>query len=174
MTYFLHLTMQSKSSPLSIYSIMRNSCLGVSMISYSWIMLGCLINLRIWISLETRSTSATSMIFSFSRIFMATFSPVGMWVADLTFPKVPFPNVFPQIGWRSTNHIAAYCASPGRVQFLSFSLEIFVHYPNRLIIILIHKSGNTFSNLSNSLTAINHPRLIILTSTYSSSSTISK
>jgi hypothetical protein len=26
---------------------------------------------------------------------IATFSPVGMCVADFTFPNVPFPSVFP-------------------------------------------------------------------------------
>ena len=78
-----------------MYSMMRKSCLGVSMISYSWMMLGCRISFRMWISRDTRSTSATSIIFSFSRIFIATFSPVGMCVADFTFPNVPFPSVFP-------------------------------------------------------------------------------
>jgi hypothetical protein len=48
-----------------------------------------------WISRETRSTSATSTIFYLSKILMATFSPVGMWMADLTLPNVPFPKVLP-------------------------------------------------------------------------------
>ena len=56
---------------------------------------GWRISFRIWISLETRSTSATSTIFSFYRILTATFCPVGRCTADLTFPKVPFPSVFP-------------------------------------------------------------------------------
>ena len=74
---------------------MRNSCLGVSIISYKCIRCGCLIILRIWISLATLSMSATSEIFSFSRIFIATFSPVIMCVPSLTFPKVPLPILFP-------------------------------------------------------------------------------
>ena len=78
-----------------MYSMMRKSCLGVSMISYSCMMLGCLMSLRMWISRETRSTSATSTIFYLSKILMATFSPVGMWMADLTLPKVPLPIVLP-------------------------------------------------------------------------------
>jgi hypothetical protein len=41
--------------------------------SYSWMMLGWRMSLRMCISRETRSTSATSMIFSFTRILMATF-----------------------------------------------------------------------------------------------------
>lgn len=145
--------------------MIRNSCLGVSMISYSWMMLGCLISLRMWISRETRSTSATSIIFSFSRILIATFSPVGMWVADLTFPKVPFPNVFPQIGRRRTNHIAPYRAGPRGVQFLSFSLQIFVHYLNRLIIILIHIQETSFQIEAKGLQIINLPRTVILSFT---------
>jgi len=52
-------------------------------------------SLRMWISRETRSTSATSTIFYLSKILMATFSPVGMWMADLTLPKVPLPRVLP-------------------------------------------------------------------------------
>jgi len=34
---------------------------------------------------------------SFSKILIATFSPVGMWVANLTFPNVPFPKVFSEL-----------------------------------------------------------------------------
>ena len=65
------------------------------MISYNWIIFGCLVSLRIWISLETLSTSATSEILSFSRIFTATLSPVRIWVPFLTFPNVPSPIVLP-------------------------------------------------------------------------------
>lgn len=81
-----------------MYSMMRNSCLGVSMISYNWMMLGCLISFRMWISRDTRYTSATSTIFSFSRILTATFSPVRIWMAALTLPKVPLPRVLPGLG----------------------------------------------------------------------------
>jgi len=28
---------------------------------------------------------------------MATFSPVNVWVAALTLPKVPLPNVLPKV-----------------------------------------------------------------------------
>jgi len=58
-------------------------------------------------------------------------------VADFTFPKVPFPSVFPQIGREGTDHVTADCAGSCGVELLSFCLEIFVHYLNRLLIILI-------------------------------------
>ena len=45
----------------------------IDLTSYSWMMLGCRMSLRIWISLATRSTSLTSWILSFSRIFTATY-----------------------------------------------------------------------------------------------------
>lgn len=91
--YFLFLTIWSKSSPPSIYSIMRNNCLGVYIISYSWIILGWRMSLRMWIYRATLYTSATSMILSFYSILTATFWPVRVCIADLTFPKVPFPIV---------------------------------------------------------------------------------
>ena len=53
---------------------------------------GCLTILRIWISLVTLSTSDWSLILSFSRILMATFSPVIKWVPNLTLPNVPWPS----------------------------------------------------------------------------------
>jgi len=58
-------------------------------------MLWCLNNFKIWISLDTLSTSETSIILSFSRILMATFSPVNIWVATFTFPNVPSPKFLP-------------------------------------------------------------------------------
>ena len=71
-------------------------------------MLGCLMSLRILISLVTLSTSASSVILSFSRILTATykmivkivfitFSSVKIWVPSLTLPKVPSPIAFPKI-----------------------------------------------------------------------------
>ena len=63
------------------------------MISYIWAMEEGLVILRIWSYRETLSTSVTSLIFSFSRILMATGSLVVLWIASLTFPKVPFPIV---------------------------------------------------------------------------------
>jgi hypothetical protein len=57
--------------------------------------LGCLINFKIWIYLLTLYTSATSTIFYFYKIFIATFYPVKVCVAAFTLPKVPFPRVFP-------------------------------------------------------------------------------
>lgn len=90
---FFFLTMQSKSQPLSMYYITRNRCLGVSIISYNWMILGCRMSLSMWISRATLSTSATSMILSFSRILIATFSPLGMCMPSLTLPKVPLPKV---------------------------------------------------------------------------------
>ena len=52
-------------------------------------------SLRIWISLETLSTSVTSMILSFSKIFIATVSPVSVCFPFFTLPNVPSPIVFP-------------------------------------------------------------------------------
>lgn len=60
--------------------------------SYSWMTLGCLTILRIWISLVTLSTSDWSLILSFSRILIATFSPVIKCVPNLTLPNVPCPR----------------------------------------------------------------------------------
>ena len=57
--------------------------------------LGCLISLRIWIYLDTLSTSATSIIFYFTNIFIATFYPVNVCVANFTLPNVPSPIVLP-------------------------------------------------------------------------------
>ena len=47
------------------------------------------------ISLETLSTSVTSMILAFSKIFIATGSFVRVCFPNLTLPKVPSPMVFP-------------------------------------------------------------------------------
>lgn len=59
--YFFLLTIYSNSSPFCRYSITRKSCLGVSIIylertftSYNWMIFGCLINFKMWISRETR------------------------------------------------------------------------------------------------------------------------
>lgn len=76
---------------------------------------GCLTFLRILISLVTLSTSLLSLILSFSRIFIATFSPVIVWVPILTLPKVPDPRDLPETRntlWRFkeewlTNYIVA-------------------------------------------------------------------
>ena len=43
----------------------------------------------------TRSTSALSLILSFSRIFIATDSYVKVCVPILTLPKVPWPKDLP-------------------------------------------------------------------------------
>ena len=51
--------------------------------------------LRMWISLVTLSTSDWSLILSFSKILIATFSPVSTCVPSLTFPKVPCPSDLP-------------------------------------------------------------------------------
>ncbi len=58
-------------------------------------MCGCRISLRMCISRETLSTSVTSTILSFSRIFMATFSPTRVCLPSFTLPKVPSPIVLP-------------------------------------------------------------------------------
>lgn len=67
---------------------------------------GCLMSFKIWISLATLSTSATSEILSFSKILTATyswlwlgghtFSPVMVWLPNFTLPKVPSPIVLPE------------------------------------------------------------------------------
>ena len=59
--------------------------------------LGCLTILRIWISLVTLSTSDWSFILSFSRILIATFSPVIKWVPNRTLPNVPWPSERPNM-----------------------------------------------------------------------------
>ncbi len=41
-------------------------------------MLGCLISFKMWIYLETLSTSATSIIFSLTKILIATFYKVNV------------------------------------------------------------------------------------------------
>ena len=63
--------------------------------SYSWTTCGCLVFLRMLISLVTRSMSDRSFIFSFSRILMATGSLVIVWVPNRTLPKVPYPSDLP-------------------------------------------------------------------------------
>lgn len=65
--------------------------------SYSWITLGCLTIFKMCISLVTLSTSLWSLILSFSKIFIATFSYVIKWVPSLTFPNVPYPSDRPEI-----------------------------------------------------------------------------
>jgi len=64
--------------------------------SYSWITFGCLTFLRMLISRVTLSTSPLSLMRSFSRILMATFSPEIVCVPILTFPKVPEPSDLPR------------------------------------------------------------------------------
>ena len=66
-------------------------------------MFGWRISLRMWISLATLSTSETSVMRSFSRILMATFSPVKSCVPNFTFPKVPSPIDFSEITSRNDN-----------------------------------------------------------------------
>lgn len=56
-------------------------------------MLGCLISLRICISRDTLSISLWSLIWVFSSILTATFSPVGMWIPLFTVENVPAPRV---------------------------------------------------------------------------------
>ena len=65
------------------------------MISYNYITFGCLTIFKMWISLDTLSTSAFSTILSFSKIFIATFSLVTVWIPSLTLPKVPYPMDLP-------------------------------------------------------------------------------
>ena len=65
------------------------------MTSNSWMTFLWRTRLRMEISRLTRSTSAGSTMRLFSRILMATFSPVMMCVPIRTLPKVPSPNVLP-------------------------------------------------------------------------------
>ena len=58
--------------------------------------LGWRTRFKIEISLVTRSTSALSLILSFSRIFIATCSPVIVCVPMRTLPKVPCPSDLPK------------------------------------------------------------------------------
>jgi hypothetical protein len=65
--------------------------------------LGWRISLSICIYLLTLYTSATSMIFYFYKILIATFSPVKVCVAALTLPNVPLPKVLPK-SWFSCTY----------------------------------------------------------------------
>ena len=56
-------------------------------------MFGWRINLSICIYLDTRSTSATSIILSFYNIFIATCYPVNECIPNFTLPNVPLPKV---------------------------------------------------------------------------------
>ena len=58
-------------------------------------MLGWRTSFKMWISRITRVMSAWSLIFSFSRILIATFSMVNWCIPSLTLPKVPDPIVLP-------------------------------------------------------------------------------
>ena len=73
--------------------------------SYNWMMLGWRINLRIWIYRDTRYTSATSMIFYLTKIFIATFYPVNVCVASFTLPNVPSPIVLPFFYKKNTQEV---------------------------------------------------------------------
>lgn len=77
--------------------MMRYSFFWVSIISYNWTTYGCWTIFKICISLLTLSTSATSTIFDFSKIFTATLALVRICIPILTFPKVPSPMVLPNI-----------------------------------------------------------------------------
>lgn len=81
---------------------------------------GCRTFLRMLISRVTRSTSPLSFIRSFSRILIATFSPVIVWVPILTLPNVPDPSERPESRnkkldyWKDnldwlTDNIMTYC-----------------------------------------------------------------
>ena len=72
------------------------------------------------ISRVTRSTSPLSLILSFSRILIATFSPVIVCVPILTLPNVPDPSERPELSdkkldyWKDnldwlTDNIVTYC-----------------------------------------------------------------
>lgn len=97
------------------------------------------------ISLVTLSTSDWSFILSFSRILIATFSPVSRWVPSLTFPKVPWPRDLPldinYLFMKLTNYImsnlSVICSSLG---FLLLILCILFLLSLRCSIILIRFS----------------------------------
>lgn len=72
--------------------------------------LGCLTFFRMFISRVTRSTSALSLILSFSSILIATCSFVIVCVPILTLPNVPCPNDLPKQSHqqkRLTNNVVA-------------------------------------------------------------------
>lgn len=66
------------------------------MISYSLTVLGCEIDFRIAIYLVTLLSSSEAIILSLYMILMATSYSVALCFANLTFPKVPSPTVFPE------------------------------------------------------------------------------
>lgn len=87
----LHNQVQLSFSFDDLWLIIRFS----GLTSYSWITLGWRIFFKIFISLEMRSMSFLSLIRAFSRILIATLSPVKICSAILTLPKVPLPRFFP-------------------------------------------------------------------------------
>ena len=66
---------------------------------------------------------------------MATFSPVGMWTADFTFPKVPLPRVLPGWGGRYLSHSCRWFLS-GWGLVLVLWLRYFRSLSDNLLIIL--------------------------------------
>ena len=72
--------------------------------------LGWRMSFRIWISLLTLSISLISAIFFFSSILMATFCSVSSCIANLTFPKVPWPRVFSFVRKKNYRRRSARCA----------------------------------------------------------------
>ena len=111
----------------------RYSFFGVSIISYNYTTWGCWTILRMWISLETRSTSATSTILLFSRIFTATRALVRMCYPILTFPKVPSPIVFPNIYWPIFLSWGFKFSSVCEIFFIIPSLDILASFKTSLI-----------------------------------------
>ncbi len=79
---------------------------------------GCLINFKICISLETLSTSVTSWILSFSKIFIATGSPESICIPFFTLPKVPSPIVLSLFFWFHVNIIFS----------VLFSIKLYLSY----------------------------------------------
>ena len=110
----------------------RYSFFGVSIISYNYTTWGCWTILRMWISLETRSTSATSTILLFSRIFTATRALVRMCYPILTFPKVPSPIVFPNIYWPIFLSWGFKFSSVCEIFFIIPSLDILASFKTSL------------------------------------------
>ena len=75
-----------------MYSIINIYCLSVSITLYNWIIFGCFNLFNISISLASFILFSYFNIFDFSSIFIATFSPVCLFIPRLTEPKAPSPN----------------------------------------------------------------------------------
>ena len=79
--------------PCSTYSVIRYIWSSDSITSYNWTILGCRNILIIYTYRATLSSSSLSLMEDLSIILIATFYPLRVCLAALTFPKVPLPRV---------------------------------------------------------------------------------